>query len=183
MVIGNDTLVDDDALMTVADLSVMWVIASVPDVRMRFVEIGSRAFIRSEAIAGGELEGIVTYIAPALDERTRTGQVRIEIKNVDSALRPGMFGRVQIFRKNDDIHDALLAVPQSAVFTVEGGPAVFVVSDSQENVFEKRAIVIGPIVDDYVPVISGLSEGERVVMKGGFILKAELGKEGVAHEH
>ncbi len=181
--IGEVVSPENDALMTIADLSGLWVIASVPDVKMRFVEVGARAFIRSDAIGADVLEGTVTYIAPALDERTRTGQIRIEVESGHSGLHPGMFGSVQIFPKGDEISNTFLAVPRSAVFTVEGGPAVFVMDSSQANVFEKRPVVIGPVIDDYVPVLSGLSAGERVVIDGGFILKAELGKEGAAHEH
>ena len=79
--IGEVVNPDDDALMTIADLSTLWVIASVPDVQMRFIKVGARATITSETIGNNHAEGKVSYIAPALDERTRTGQVRIEISN------------------------------------------------------------------------------------------------------
>ena len=69
------------------------------------------------------------------------------------------------------------------MFTIEGGPAVFVLKEDEKNTFEKRAVTIGPVIGGHVTVLSGLEEGERYVAKGGFILKAELGKEGVAHEH
>jgi cobalt-zinc-cadmium efflux system membrane fusion protein len=89
----------------------------------------------------------------------------------------------QIFPKDKSTDNSLLAVPQSAVFTVEGDTSVFVAKPDEKNTFQKRRILAGPCVDEYIPILSGLREGEQVVVHGGFILKAELGKEGVAHEH
>jgi cobalt-zinc-cadmium efflux system membrane fusion protein len=92
--IGEVVHPDNDALMTGADMSVMWMIASVPEKQMHLVKIGASARFRSDAIGGESIAGMVTYIAPALDERTRTGQVRIESKGENIRLRPGMFGHV-----------------------------------------------------------------------------------------
>ena len=183
--IGKVVNPDDDALMTIADLSTLWVIASVPDVQMRFIKVGASATITSETIGNNHAGGKVSYIAPALDERTRTGQIRIEISNGHNVLRPGMFGTAMIDETKDNMDSSpnVLAVPESAVYTVEGSPAVFVVREDEKNTFEKRAVTIGPVISGYVTVLSGLEEGERYVANGGFILKAELGKEGVAHEH
>ena len=74
-------------------------------------------------------------------------------------------------------------MPDEAVQTVEGGPAVFVPVEGEANTFAKRAVTVGPAVGGMVPITSGLKEGEQVVVSGTFILKAELGKGGAAHEH
>ena len=183
--LGEVVKPDDHALMVIADLATVWVIASVPELKTPVVEVGAMAYYTAGFIGGEDLPGKVSYIAPALDERTRTGQVRIEIPNTKKVLRPGMFGTVMINETKDDTDGIpeLLSVPESAVFTVEGGPAIFVPSEDEKNTFEKRAVTLGPAIDGNVTVLSGLEEGERYVAKGGFILKAELGKEGVAHEH
>ncbi len=173
---------DDEALMTIADLSSLWIIASVPDSKLGLLKMGAKTIIRSNTNGSVPIEGMVEYLAPALDEQTRTGQVRIKAPKQLEVLRPGAFVHVEII-SNNTTSDTILAVPKSSVFDIEGGPAVFVVSVSEKNTFIKRAITIGPVVDNYIPVLSGLSEGEYIVAKGGFILKAELGKEGVAHEH
>ena len=183
--LGEVVKPDDHALMIIADLSTLWVIASVPEIKTPFVKVGAPAYFKTEAIGRETLTGKVAYIAPALDERTRTGQVRIEVPNKERVLRPGMFGTAMINETTDHMESIpdVLSVPESAVFTVEGGPAVFVPSKVEKNTFEKRAITIGPVISGNVTVLSGLEEGELYVEKGGFILKAELGKEGVAHEH
>jgi cobalt-zinc-cadmium efflux system membrane fusion protein len=77
----------------------------------------------------------------------------------------------------------VLAVPTDSVQTVEGGPAVFVPVPNEPNTFAKRAIRIGDPIGGKVPVLEGLAEGEEYVTVGSFLLKAELGKAGAAHEH
>ena len=77
----------------------------------------------------------------------------------------------------------MVAVPDEAIQTVEGGPAVFVPVPNEPNTFAKRAITLGKPVGGLVPVTSGLVEGEQFVIAGTFILKAELGKGSAAHEH
>jgi cobalt-zinc-cadmium efflux system membrane fusion protein len=78
---------------------------------------------------------------------------------------------------------AVLAVPDDAVQTVDGAPAVFVPVAGEENTFARRAVTLGQPVGGMVPVVSGLTEGEPVVVSGTFILKAELGKGEASHAH
>lgn len=77
----------------------------------------------------------------------------------------------------------VVAVPESAVQTVDGGPVIFVPVMGEHNTFAPRAVTLGGPIGGMVPVLSGLAEGERFVAAGSFILKAELGKSGAAHQH
>ncbi|MBC8106127.1 MAG: efflux RND transporter periplasmic adaptor subunit, partial [Anaerolineae bacterium] len=70
-----------------------------------------------------------------------------------------------------------------AVQTVEGEPSVFVPVEGEPNTFAKRAVGVGAPINGMVPVFAGLKDGEKYVATGSFILKAELGKAGAAHEH
>ncbi|HMO83589.1 MAG TPA: hypothetical protein PKC18_01580, partial [Lacipirellulaceae bacterium] len=79
--------------------------------------------------------------------------------------------------------DPVLAVPDAAIQTVEGEPAIFVPVAGEPNTYAKRAVGIGSSVGGMVPVFAGLKDGEQYVSVGSFILKAELGKAGAAHEH
>jgi cobalt-zinc-cadmium efflux system membrane fusion protein len=79
--------------------------------------------------------------------------------------------------------EAILAVPDEAVQTVEGAPAVFVPVEGEENTFAKRPVTVGRPTAGMVRILSGLKEGEPVVVSGTFILKAELGKGEASHEH
>ncbi len=174
---------DRDALLIIADLSKVWVIADVPEARIGEVGKGSVSRVKVATLKGKVLEGTVTYIAPALDSNTRSAKVRIEIKDDNGVLRPGMFAHATISPPATDAAEAVLAVPEEAIQTVEGGPAVFVPCEGEPNTFAKRAVTIGKPAAGMVQVLTGLNEGDSVIVSGSFILKAELGKNGAAHEH
>lgn len=173
---------DRDSLFVVADTSTLWVIADVPEGRLKDVGIGSPARVKVPALPEQTFEGAVILVSPVLEQTTRTTAVRIEVKDERLLLKPGMFAQAEI-ASPEAAAGAMLAVPLEAVQTVEGGPAVFVPVKGEENTFAKRAVGVGPAVGGLVPVLSGLKEGEQVVTAGTFILKAELGKSGAAHEH
>jgi cobalt-zinc-cadmium efflux system membrane fusion protein len=130
-------------------------------------------------------EGQVAFVAPLVDAATRTAQVRIEVPAAALTLKPGMFAQVEIVATDPANPEAapMVAVPDEAVQTVEGGPAVFVPVKGEPNTFAKRAVTVGPSVGGLVPILGGLVEGEEFVVAGTFILKAELGKGSAAHEH
>jgi cobalt-zinc-cadmium efflux system membrane fusion protein len=180
--IGERVGPDRDSLFTIADTSTLWVIADVPEGRLKDVGVGSRARVKVPALPDQPLEGRVILVSPVLEQRTRTTAVRIEVKDERMRLKPGMFAQAEIASPEASA-GAMLAVPIEAVQTVEGGPAVFVPVKGEENTFAKRAVSVGPAVGGLVPVLSGLKEGEPIVTAGTFILKAELGKAGAAHEH
>jgi cobalt-zinc-cadmium efflux system membrane fusion protein len=173
---------EKEALLVLADLGSVWVIADVPEAKLGDVGIGSAARVRVAA-GGGALEGKVSYIAPALDPSTRSAQVRIVVSNPNGSLRPGMFARADLTVGGATDAARVLAIPEDAVQTVEGKPSVFLPVEGEPNTFTTRAVKVGRPVGGMVLVESGLKEGEQIVVNGTFILKADLGKAGAAHEH
>lgn len=173
---------DRDALMVVADLRMLWVIADVPESRIAAIRVGSKATVTSAALAGKAFDGKVTYLGVQLDAVTRTVPVRIEVTDGDSLLRPGMFVQAELIA-GDEGGEAVAAIPEAAVQTVEGATCVFVPVEGEPNTFAKRVVRIGKAIGRMVPVLEGLREGEPYVAHGSFILKADLGKAGAAHEH
>jgi cobalt-zinc-cadmium efflux system membrane fusion protein len=173
---------DKEALLVLADTSTYWVLADVPEAQLAEIEIGAKATIELAAIKADPLNGVVSAIAPALDPETRSARVRIEVSNVGTVLRPGMFSRVAIETEAKDA-PPVLAIPEEAVQTVEGEPAVFVPVEDEPNTFAKRPVRVGQPVGSMVPVLDGLKPDEQLVVSGSFILKAELGKSEAAHEH
>jgi cobalt-zinc-cadmium efflux system membrane fusion protein len=173
---------EKEALLVVADLSSVWVLADVPEVKLDQVSVGSpaRVFV---AAGGAALEGKVSYIAPSLDPGTRTVQMRIVVPNPKGSLRPGMFARAEISTGAAAGAAPVLAIPEAAIQTVEGKSSVFVPVEGEPNTFAARAVKLGRPAGSMVAVESGLKEGEQVVVNGTFILKADLGKAGAAHEH
>jgi cobalt-zinc-cadmium efflux system membrane fusion protein len=174
---------DRDALLVLADLSTIWVIADIPEARVGELTKGSTARVKVSALKDQALEGHVTYIAPAMDPNTRSAKARIELNDPTGVLRPGMFAQAALLPRADAAATGVLAIPEEAVQTVEGAPAVFVPVEGEPGTFAKRAVRVGPPTGGLVQVFEGLEEGESLVVAGSFILKAELGKAGAAHEH
>lgn len=186
---------DREALMILADTRSLWVLADVPEVKLPGIAVGAKAWItigsttaRTEGGNVPKFEGTVSFIAPLVDPTTRTAQVRIDVPaSLDNGLtlKPGMFAQAEIVASLPGGEDPapVVAVPDEAIQTVEGGPAIFVPVANEPNTFAKRAVTIGKPVGGLIPIHAGLVEGERFVIAGTFILKAELGKGSAAHEH
>ncbi|MFN0133817.1 MAG: efflux RND transporter periplasmic adaptor subunit [Phycisphaerales bacterium] len=186
---------DREAIMILADTRSLWVLADVPESKLMGIAVGAKAWItigsttgQSDGAAAPRFEGTVSFIAPLVDPTTRTAQVRIDVPaSLDNGLtlKPGMFAQAEIVASMPGGTDPapVVAVPDEAIQTVEGGPAIFVPVAGEPNTFAKRAVTIGKPIGGLVPIYSGLVEGERFVIAGTFILKAELGKGSAAHEH
>ena len=164
----------DKDLMTIADTSLLWLLADVPEARLADVRVGTPARIILAALRDREFSGVISYVAPALDPLTRTLQVRIETKNESGLLKPGMFAQVEIEVATDKKPQPVLAVPDAAVQTIEGDDVVFVPQQGEEGTFKKVEIKLGPVVGEWRPVIFGLKENDQIVVEGSFILKAHL---------
>jgi len=170
-----------EALLVLADLRRLWVLADVPEARMREVQVGARAVVQPIGSAPA-IEGQVSYIAPFVDPTTRTSQARIVIEGPDSGLRAGMFASVDILVQAAAA-GPVLAVPEGAVQRIDGQPCVFVPVPGTPGAFAKRLVLVGPAVGGMVPVRSGLDADAEVVVSNSFLLKAELGKAGAQHQH
>jgi cobalt-zinc-cadmium efflux system membrane fusion protein len=175
---------DREALLVIADLSHLWILAAVPDGRLADVRVGAPARVH----LGAEehwCDGIVSLISPAVDPATRTAEVRIEANDRHPELRPGIFAQTEIAIVAGDGEETapVLSVPQSAVQLVEGETSVFVAVPDDPGTFARRTVVASKAVGGFVPIHSGLTEGEEVVVRGAFLLKAELGKGSAEHQH
>lgn len=179
---------DREYLMVLADTTRLWVLADVPESKVLDVHVGATAWVGVGSINGGgpaRFEGTVAFLSPLVDPTTRTATVRIDVPITELALRPGMFAQAEIVAVDPASPEpaAIVAVPEDALQTVEGGPALFVPVADEPGTFQKRAVTIGKAVGGLVPIHAGLVEGETFVSAGSFILKAELGKGSAAHEH
>lgn len=169
---------DREALLVLADMKTLWVLADVPENTIHQITPGAPAIVDVESLKGQNYPGKVVYIEPELDQSTRTGQVRVEVMDGNTPLKPGMFAQVHLTlgHKPGQEKSAMIAVPEAAVQTFEGGPCVFVEVPGEPNTFAKAAVKIGPPISQMIPVLSGLEEGKRYVAAGSFIIKAELAK-------
>lgn len=178
--LGELVSADAESLVVLGDTTVVWVFAHVPETRLSEARPGALVRLQVAAFPGRVIEGRVASVPPRMDEATRTAEVRVDVKDANG-LRPGMYAQAEVVM--GEAQPPVLAVPQDAVQTVEGGPALFVPVPNEENTFAKRAVRLGSPIGSMLPVLDGLAEGELYVVSGSFLLKAELGKAGAAHEH
>jgi Cu(I)/Ag(I) efflux system membrane fusion protein len=157
-----------DVGFRIVDHTVVWVMANVAEDDIALVKPGQRVKVMARAYPGRVFEGRVTVVYPHLMKETRTAQVRIELPNPDMALLPEMYGDVEIDTGgNADV----LAVPASAV--IDSGDRQVVLLDLGKGRYEPRDIKLGRTGDGFRAVLSGLSEGDKVVVNGNFLIDAE----------
>jgi cobalt-zinc-cadmium efflux system membrane fusion protein len=156
-------------LFTVADLSTVWVMASLNEKDFAFVQVGSAARITAPAYAGRLWNGRVAYIDPQVDPNSRTAQARIEVANPGESLRFQMYVDVE-FTSRGAVETA---VPEGAVQAIGNRQFVFLPIKDNEGSFTMRAVRLGPAANGYYTVLEGLKPNDEVVTEGSFILKAE----------
>lgn len=156
-------------LVTVADLSRLWVLADVYERDLGLVAKGERAEVRVPAYPSQLFAGQVTHVGELVDPLTRTVKVRIEVSNPRAQLKPEMFARVTLLGGREE---AALTVPEGAVLS--DGQANAVIVAEAGGRFVKRLIEAGAEQDGRVRVLAGLREGEHVVVDGALFLKAEI---------
>ena len=157
-----------DVLFRIADHSVVWVMADIPEGDVAAVKPGQAVTVRMRAYPGRLFNGKVTVVYPHLMKETRTARVRIELPNPDLALLPDMYGDVEIATGSGQ---AVVAVPTSSV--IDSGSRQVVIVDLGDGRFEPRDVKLGRRGSGYVEVLEGIQEGDSVVVDGNFLIDAE----------
>src|SRR5262245_44821473 len=153
-------------LFTIADLSGVWVLAEIPEADIPTVRVGTAAQLNFPASGRAPFAARVDFVYPTLTERTRTLRVRLSVANPGGVLRPGLYGTLTFAISGD----RAIVVPRDAVVDTGLQQHVFVaVGDG----FEPRAVVVGTQLADRVEIRAGLSEGDRIVAAGVFLLDSE----------
>ena len=155
-------------LYTLSDLSRVWVQADVYERDVPNVRVGDTAKLSMQG-EDQALEGKVTFLAPTIDEATRTRKVRFELANKNGRILPGAFATVEL---NVPMGKGL-AVPESAVIRTGARAIVFVVHGAQNEHVVPREVKLGPLVSDFYRVESGLADGDQVATGAQFLLDSE----------
>jgi RND family efflux transporter MFP subunit len=157
-----------EALFDVIDLGTVWVKADVFQADIGRIRPGLRAQITSDALPGTTLRGTVDFIELQSDLESRTTPVRVQVANPGMRLRPGMFVRAS-FQLSAGRN--VLTIPRSAV--IDTGSSRIVYLALPDGVFEQRNIDVGTATDTHYAVLKGLSEGDRVVTNGAFLIDSQ----------
>jgi len=157
-----------DVLFRIADHSVVWVMADIPESDVGAVQSGQAVTVRMRAYPGRMFKGKITVVYPHLMKETRTARARIELPNPDLALLPDMYGDVEIAI---GVQDAVVTVPTSSV--IDSGNRQVVIVDLGDGRFEPKDVKLGRRGSGYVEVLDGIQEGDSVVVDGNFLIDAE----------
>lgn len=156
-------------LYRIADLGLLWVQAQVFEQDLPLVRVGQEALISVSYLNDRKFRGRVTFIAPTVDDKTRTVRVRLEVHNPGYFLKPGMFATVEL--QAELASDAVL-IPDTAILRSGAKNTVFVALEGGR--FAPRPITLGPRGEDNrYQVLDGVTAGERVVVSGQFMLDSE----------
>jgi cobalt-zinc-cadmium efflux system membrane fusion protein len=158
-------------LFTIADLSEVWAVGSVPERDVQFIRKDQHVEVVAAAYPHAIFPGRITYIGDVLDPATRSMRLRVTVPNPDKVLKPEMFALVLVYgAPTPDV----VTVPLVAVQSSGTGPIVFV--RRNDDRFEPRAVTVGEESGEVIAILDGLKDGEQVVTKGAFVLKSEAEK-------
>lgn len=170
-------------LFEITDIEQVWVVGRVYQQHAGQVREGATALLTLQALPERSFTGTLDYVAPSLDERTRTLPVRLALPNPDGALKPGLFGTLSISEAVQG-SQTVPAIEERALQRLEDETVVFVPGD-EPGEFEAVEVSAGPRVGALVRIEHGLQSGQRYVADGAFVLKSELrrGELGEGHDH
>nr|WP_281213701.1 efflux RND transporter periplasmic adaptor subunit [Shewanella insulae] len=160
-------------VMSVVDLSKVWVIADVFENEQSWLATGQPTEVSVPAMGLKGIEGKIDYIYPELDPVTRSLRVRIVLANNEVALRPNTLAKIEIYGgPNEDV----LVIPQEAL--IQTGKENRVIVKQGDGSFLARKVAVGMMSQGKAEILSGISEGEQVVTSGQFLLDSEASLKG-----
>lgn len=168
------------SLFVIADLSTVWILLDIYERDIPRVNLEQTALIAAPGLEE-PVKGRVTYLGDIVDAETRTIKARVEVKNPELRLKPGMFVQVKLIESSES--QAVLLVPEAAVQRMDSETVVFV--QEKPLHFEKRNVLLGSRSGSRIVILRGLEAGEKVVIDGSFWLKSQLSKSklGGGHSH
>ena len=173
---GGQTMTGS-SLMQISDLSQVWLIAEVAERDAARLKPGLSAEVQLQSLPGEVLKGKVSYLYPMLNETSRTLQVRIELPNKGNRLRPGMYANIAF---TGQTHEALSVSSESIIAT--GKRKIVIVKEGhtkETNGYRPVEVETGQEHNNRTEILSGLAEGEEVVVSGQFLIDSEASLSGV----
>ncbi|KAF0188675.1 MAG: cobalt-zinc-cadmium resistance protein [Desulfobulbaceae bacterium] len=168
-VLSGARIMAGEELLQIADLSKVWIIADIYEYEIPWVKAGQSVRVELPLAGGKVIDGTIAYLYPYLESETRTIKARIELANPGLELKPSMYANVSI---GTGAVEASLAIPMTALLNSGKGQTVFV--SLGEGRFAPRSVKSGVRDDDgFIQILSGLNEGEEVVVSAQFMLDSE----------
>lgn len=153
--------------LEIVSIENVWMIADVFERNLSKIQVGQLAQMQVDAFPARRWQGQVEYLYPMLDMTTRSQRVRLRFSNPDRQLKPNMFASVDILTSTFEA----LSVPVDAVIKVKGESRVVLALG--QGRFRSTVVEVGWQVGDRQVILAGLSHGDRVVVRGQFLLDSE----------
>jgi len=177
--VSTGALIDTTQILyTIADLFNVWIWYDLyeKDLAVLHNRLSSgrtvSAKVRVKAFEGEVFDGVVDLIGSQVDEHTRTVKLRVQVKNEERKLKPGMFAEAEI---SVPLNGSITAVPSSAVLSDEG--KAFVFQQWKNDLWVRRDVAVGSKYGDFVEILSGIPKGAKIVTGGAFMLKSDILRE------
>ena len=154
-------------LLRIAALDRVWVEAEVYESELALLAVGAPATVTFPYLPGRRFAGRIAFVYPWLDDATRTGRVRIELRNPGLVLKPEMYAEVLFERALGK----RLAVPDEAI--LYAGDRCYVFLDLDGGRLRPQAVTLGQRAGEWVEILDGLAPGDVVVTSGNFLIAAE----------
>jgi cobalt-zinc-cadmium efflux system membrane fusion protein len=165
----GDVVNSSEPLYIVADLTSVWLDITIYDKDLANIQVGEGVTFTSDSLPSRTFTGKIDYIQPLAGDTTRTFLARVTLPNPGLALKPGMFGTALIHSAKSE---NLPYIPDSAIQRF--GDETFVFEEVSAGHYHKRKIELGDRIADGYLAKSGIGDGQRIVVKGSLLLKAEL---------
>ncbi|HSC26405.1 MAG TPA: efflux RND transporter periplasmic adaptor subunit [Vicinamibacterales bacterium] len=158
-------------VVSVVDIATVRMVANLVERDLKRVPVGTPARVEVDAFPGEKFVGKVSRLAPVFDPATRTAEMEIEVPNPGFRLKPGMYARVEL--TVDSRRDAL-TVPRAAVINVDGTDGVFVSAPPEGPAPASRGGEQEVMVAKFLPVKTGIRDGERIEIVSGLTEGAQV---------
>jgi Cu(I)/Ag(I) efflux system membrane fusion protein len=155
-------------IMSLADLSHVWLQAEVFESQAEWVAQGQAAEARMDYLPGVVFSGQVDFVYPVLDSKTRTLRVRLKFDNAEDKLKPNMYARVSIYGR---LRPATLTIPREALIRAPNRDRVVI--SLGEGRFRVHEVLTGMESGDWVEILAGIEAGDEVVTSAQFLIDSE----------
>ncbi|MBJ2175218.1 efflux RND transporter periplasmic adaptor subunit [Aureibaculum sp. A20] len=167
----GESIKQGQPLLKIANLNTVWANFDVYENQISLFKKGQEVTIITNAHSDKKFKGIVSFIDPILNTKTRTIKLRVVLNNTNNAFKPGMFveGKVE---GTTSSKKEILNIPSTAVLWTGERSVVYVKTNPNQPIFEMREIKLGISIGDNYEVLSGLENGEEIVTNGTFTIDA-----------
>lgn len=156
-------------IFTVQQIVPVKLLVGISETDYTKVKKGDKVTVTADAFPGKTFTGSVVRLYPVMDPATHTFNVEVQIRNENRELRPGMYARVTVkFGDNNSI-----VLPDAAVVKQQGSGQRFVYILEGDKV-QLKEITLGRHFDDKYEILSGVEDGQKVVVKGQTALKSGI---------